>query len=79
VVSFLQPASTSFLVENRQTLEWSLCMTIGMIFYIVAAVIFLLTGMGTTLVGPHAMTWGFFCIAVGLALNDIGFGAFRRR
>ena len=54
-------------------------MTIGMIFYIIAAVLFFLTGVGSTVLGPNSTTWGFFCIAAGLALDDIGFGAFRRR
>ena len=54
-------------------------MTIGMIFYIVAAVIFFLAGVKSSVLGADSTTWGFFCIAVGLALDDIGFGAFRRR
>ena len=54
-------------------------MTIGIIFYIVAAVIFFLAGMGATLLGPNPTIWGFFCIAAGLALDGVGLGAFRRR
>jgi len=54
-------------------------MTIGMIFYIIAAVLFFLVGIGSSVMGPGASTWGFFCIALGLALDDFGFGAFRRR
>jgi len=54
-------------------------MTIGMLFYIVAAIILFLSGIGSTVLGPNAPTWGLFCIALGLALDDFSFGAFRRR
>jgi hypothetical protein len=54
-------------------------MTIGMIFYIIAAILFFLAAIGSSIAGPNAMTWGFFCIAVGLALDDFGFGFLRRR
>ena len=54
-------------------------MTIGMIFYIIAAIIFFLAGTGSAALGPNPTIWGFFCIALGLTLDDFGFGAFRRR
>jgi hypothetical protein len=54
-------------------------MTIGMLFYIIAAVLFFLVGIGSSVMGANAMIWGLFCIALGLALDDFGFGAFRRR
>jgi hypothetical protein len=54
-------------------------MTIGMLFYIIAAIIFFLIGIGSAIMGPNGMIWGLFCIALGLALDDFGFGAFRRR
>lgn len=54
-------------------------MTIGMIFYVIAAIIFFLTGIGSTVAGPNPTVWGLFCVAVGLVLDDFGFGAFRRR
>jgi len=53
-------------------------MTIGMLFYIIAAIILFLGGIGSTIM-PNPVTWGLFCIALGLALDDFGFGAFRRR
>jgi len=58
--------------------KWSRHMTIGMLFYIIAAIVFFLGGIGATVI-PNYLTWGLFCIALGLALDDIGFGAFRRR
>jgi hypothetical protein len=56
----------------------SLHMTIGMLFYIIAAIVFFLGGIGATVI-PNHITWGLFCIALGMALDDVGFGAFRRR
>jgi hypothetical protein len=53
-------------------------MTIGMILYIIAAVILFLSGIGSLLV-PNSITWALFCIALGLALDDYGFGGFVRR
>jgi hypothetical protein len=53
-------------------------MTIGMLFYIIAAIVFFLGGIGATAI-PNHITWGLFCIALGMALDDVGFGAFRRR
>jgi hypothetical protein len=40
-------------------------MTIGMIFYIIAAVILFVAGIGVTAI-PNPMIWGLFCIAIGL-------------
>jgi hypothetical protein len=54
-------------------------MTIGMIFYAIAAILFFLVGIGSTVLGPNGMIWGLFCIALGLLLDDFGFGSFRRR
>jgi hypothetical protein len=53
-------------------------MTIGMIFYVVAAVMFFLAAVGSTAV-PSAANWGLFCIALGLLLDDYDFGFRRRR
>ena len=58
-------------------LQRGLSMTIGMIFYIVAAIVLFLGGIGSTLV-PNADIWGLFCIALGLLLGGYDFG-FRRR
>jgi hypothetical protein len=52
-------------------------MTIGMLLYIIAAIILFLGAISTVI--PAAITWGLFCIALGLALDDFSFGAFRRR
>jgi hypothetical protein len=54
-------------------------MTIGMLFYIIAAIIFFLIGIGSAIMGANGLVWGLFCIALGLALDDFSFGAFRRR
>jgi hypothetical protein len=54
-------------------------MTIGMIFYVIAAIIFFLVGIGSSVVGPNGQVWGFFCLALGLLLDDFGFAGFRRR
>jgi predicted permease len=58
--------------------KWSLHMTIGMFFYILAAIVLFLGGIGATVI-PNHITWGLFCVALGLALDDVGFGSFRRR
>ena len=52
-------------------------MTIGMILYLVAAVLFLLAAIGSTIV-PNPTTWGLFCVALGLFLHDYDL-YFRRR
>ncbi len=54
-------------------------MTIGMIFYLIAAIIFFLIGSNIVAMGGSAYIWGLFCIALGLLLDDIGLGYFRRR
>jgi hypothetical protein len=54
-------------------------MTLGMIFYVIAAIIFFLVGIGSSVMGPNGLTWGFFCIALGLLLDDLRFDTFRRR
>jgi hypothetical protein len=63
---------------THETRKWSLHMTIGMFFYILAAIVLFLGGIGATVI-PNYSTWGLFCIALGLALDDVGFGNFRRR
>jgi hypothetical protein len=52
-------------------------MTIGNIFYIVAAIVLFVGGIGVTVL-PNPVIWGLFCIALGLLLDDYDFG-FRRR
>jgi hypothetical protein len=53
-------------------------MTVGMIFYVLAAVMFFLAGVGSAAV-PRADMWGLFCIALGLLLDEYDFGFRRRR
>jgi len=53
-------------------------MTIGMIFYLIAAIVLFLGGIGSTAI-PNNLTWGVFCIALGLLLDDYDFGFRRRR
>ena len=52
-------------------------MTIGRIFYVIAAILFFLGGIGATFI-PKPDIWGLFCIAMGLLLAGYDFG-FRRR
>jgi hypothetical protein len=48
-----------------------------MIFYIVAAIVLFVGGIGSTAI-PNPVIWGLFCIAMGLLLGGHDFG-FRRR
>ena len=52
-------------------------MSIGMIFYVLAAIVLFLGGIGSTIV-PNPVIWGLFCVALGLLLAGHDFG-FRRR
>ncbi len=52
-------------------------MTIGRIFYVIAAILFFLGGIGSTVI-PNSPTWGLFCVALGLLLAGYDLG-FRRR
>jgi len=49
-----------------------------MIFYVLAALIFFLGGIGSTAI-PNPIIWGGFCIALGLLLDEFDFGFRRRR
>jgi hypothetical protein len=53
-------------------------MTIGMILYLLAAVVLFLAGIGVTAI-PNPVIWGLFCIALGLLLDEYDFGFRRRR
>ena len=52
-------------------------MTIGRIFYVIAAIVFFLGGIGARVI-PNPDIWGLFCIALGLLLTGYDLG-FRRR
>lgn len=52
-------------------------MTIGMIFFAVAAIVLFLGGIGSTIV-PNRVIWGLFCITLGLLLGGYDFGLRRR-
>jgi hypothetical protein len=52
-------------------------MTIGHIFYVIAAIVLFLGGIGARVI-PNPDIWGLFCIALGLLLTGYDFG-FRRR
>ena len=52
-------------------------MTIGRIFYVIAATVLFLGGIGATFV-PNPVIWGLFCVAMGLLLDKYDLG-FRRR
>lgn len=53
-------------------------MTIGMLFYVLAAVILFLAGIGSTAI-PNPIIWGLFCIVFGLLLDEYDLGFRRRR
>jgi hypothetical protein len=53
-------------------------MKIGMILYLLAAVVLFLAGIGVTAI-PNPVIWGLFCIALGLLLDEYDFGFRRRR
>ena len=52
-------------------------MTIGHIFYVIAAIVLFLGGIGARVI-PNPDIWGLLCIALGLLLTGYDFG-FRRR
>lgn len=47
-------------------------MNLGMIFFLIAAIVLFLGGIGATAV-PNPLLWGAFCIALGLLLTGVGF------
>ena len=47
-------------------------MSIGKIFFLVAAILFLLAAVGTTFI-PNAMIWALFCLALGFFLTGYDF------
>jgi len=51
-------------------------MTVGMVFYVIAAIVLFLGGIGVTVI-PRPETWGLFCIALGLLLDEYSFPARR--
>jgi hypothetical protein len=53
-------------------------MTLGRIFYAIAAVIFFLAGIGVTAI-PNPMIWGLLCVTLGLLLAEFDLGFRRRR
>jgi hypothetical protein len=48
-------------------------MTVGMILYVIAAIVFFLGGIGSVII-PKPEIWGLFCIALGLLLDEYDFG-----
>ena len=52
-------------------------MTFGTIFYILAAIVLFLGGIGSTIV-PNAVIWGLFCLTLGLLLGGYNLGFYRR-
>jgi hypothetical protein len=53
-------------------------MSLGKIFFLVAAVLLLLAGLGTTVIA-NPMIWALFCIALGLLLGERPVGLARGR
>ena len=52
-------------------------MTIARIFYLAAAILFLMAAIGLTLL-PNAANWGLVCLALGLLLSGYNF-TFRKQ
>jgi len=42
---------------------------VGVIFFILAAILFFFEGAGVTVI-PKPVTWGLFCLALGLAVGS---------
>lgn len=55
-------------------------MGLGFVFMIAAAILFLLAGIGVTII-PNALTWGLFCFAMSFVLGgySIALPRFQRR
>jgi hypothetical protein len=45
-------------------------MNVGMLFLIIALILFFLAGIGATVI-PSAVTWGFFSLTLGILLQGI--------
>jgi hypothetical protein len=45
-------------------------MSVGQLFIILAAVLFFLAGVGVSAI-PNGVTWGFFCLALGMLTSGI--------
>lgn len=52
-------------------------MSVGMIFMIGAALLFFFAGVGVTII-PNPVTWGLFCLALGLLLGGVPITGWRR-
>lgn len=49
----------------------------GWIFLVVAAILFFFDGVGVTVI-PKPLTWGLFCLALGLAIGGYWPTAWRK-
>jgi hypothetical protein len=58
--------------DDEEVRERRLGMNMGMLFYLIAAIILFLAGIGATVI-PNAIIWGLFCIALGLLLGGVAF------
>jgi uncharacterized membrane protein (DUF485 family) len=45
-------------------------MNVGMVFLIIALILFFLAGIGATVI-PNAVTWGLFSLTLGILLQGI--------
>lgn len=52
-------------------------MSLGMVFYIIALVIFFLGGVGSQIV-PNPIIWGLFALTLGLLLSGVTIATFRK-
>jgi hypothetical protein len=62
--------------RSNRFLQRGLTMSIGSIFFVIAAVVLFLGGIGSTII-PNSVIWGLFCMTLGLLLTGYGFN-FRR-
>jgi hypothetical protein len=52
-------------------------MTIGKIFFVIAAIVLFIGGIGSTII-PNPVIWGLFCITIGILLGENNLGIKRR-
>jgi hypothetical protein len=52
-------------------------MSVGTLFMVLAAIIFLLAGAGATFV-PNPMIWGLFCMTLAFLTGGFGLGNWNR-
>jgi hypothetical protein len=64
------------LLQELTILQRSPIMSIGSVFFVIAAIVLFLGGIGSTII-PNSVIWGLFCMTLGLLLNGCGFNFHR--